>query len=98
MTLASGGSPMFPLVVHHQLIRHSGGVYLQIQVLQRGEYVDAVEEMMCVYVLQRGNSGDGCDLAVTVCRYDLINGDLFVELGMGATSETGKYLFRADNM
>ena len=36
----------------------------------------AVEEMMCV--LQRGNIGDGCDLALTLCKYDLRKGDLFV--------------------
>ena len=34
-----------------------------------------VEEM---WVLQRGNSGDGCDLASTLCKYDLRKGDLFV--------------------
>ena len=28
--------------------------------------------------LQRGNSGDGCDLASTLCKYDLKKGDLFV--------------------
>ena len=39
----------------------------------------AVEEMMCVVcVLQRGHSGDGCDLASTLCKYDLRKGDLFV--------------------
>ena len=27
--------------------------------------------MSCVWVLQRGNSGDGCDLASTLCKYDL---------------------------
>ena len=32
---------------------------------------------MCV-VLQRGHSGDGCDLASTLCKYDLRKGDLFV--------------------
>ena len=32
----------------------------------------------CVWVLQRGNSGDGCDLASTLCKYDLRKGDLFV--------------------
>ena len=26
----------------------------------------------------RGNSGDGCDLASTLCKYDLRKGDLFV--------------------
>ena len=34
---------------------------------------------MCLAcVLQRGNSGDGCDLASTLCKYDLRKGDLFV--------------------
>ena len=39
----------------------------------------AVEEMMCVvvWVLQRGHSGDGCDLASTLCKYDFRKGDLF---------------------
>ena len=32
--------------------------------------------MSCV--LQRGYSGDGCDLASTMCRYNLRKGDLFV--------------------
>ena len=36
----------------------------------------AVEEMMCM--LQRGHSGDGCDSALTVCRYDLKKGDIFI--------------------
>ena len=34
--------------------------------------------MSCVWVLQRGNSGDGCDWASTLCKYDLRKGDLFV--------------------
>ena len=29
-------------------------------------------------MLQRGHSGDGCDLASTLCKYDLRMGDLFV--------------------
>ena len=29
-------------------------------------------------VLHRGHSGDGCDLASTLCKYDLRKGDLFV--------------------
>ena len=29
-------------------------------------------------MLQRGHSGDGCDLAPTLCNYDLRKGDLFV--------------------
>ena len=32
----------------------------------------------CVWVMQRGHSGDGCDLALTLCKYDLRMGDLFV--------------------
>ena len=39
-----------------------------------------VEDIMCVVCvdLQRGNSGDGYDLAWTFCKYDLRKGDLFV--------------------
>ena len=29
-------------------------------------------------MLQRGHSVDGCDLAYTLCRYDMRTGDLFV--------------------
>ena len=40
----------------------------------------AVEEMMwVVYVsVTRGNSGDGCVLTSTLCKYDLRKSDLFV--------------------
>ena len=41
----------------------------------------AVEDMVCVvcvWLLQREHSGDGCDLASTLCKYDLRMGDLFV--------------------
>ena len=34
--------------------------------------------MSCVWVLQRGHSGDGCDLAYTLCKYDLRKRYLFV--------------------
>ena len=34
--------------------------------------------MSCVWMLQRGHSGDGCVLVSTLCRYDLRKGDLFV--------------------
>ena len=54
--------------------------------------------MSCVWMLQRGHSGDGCVVASTLCKYDLRTGDLFVELGTGATSDVGKYLFRAANV
>ena len=29
-------------------------------------------------MLQRGHSDDGCDLVLTLCKYDLRKGDLFV--------------------
>ena len=40
----------------------------------------SVEEMVCVVCvgLQRGHRGDGCDLASSLCMYDLSKGDLFV--------------------
>ena len=40
----------------------------------------AVKEMMCVVCVSgtEGHSGDGCDLASTLCKYDLRKGDLFV--------------------
>ena len=34
--------------------------------------------MLCVWMLQRGYSGDECVLASTLCKYDLRKGDLFV--------------------
>ena len=39
-----------------------------------------VEEMMCVVCVSvtEGHSGDGCDLASTLCKYDLRKGDSFV--------------------
>ena len=50
-------------------------------------------------MLQRWHSGDGYDLASTLCKYDLRKGDFICfELGKGATSEAGKYLFRATNV
>ena len=47
----------------------------QIQGWQCDVYVGAVEEMMCVSVIEE-HSGDGCDLASTLCRYDLRKGSL----------------------
>ena len=34
--------------------------------------------MCCVCVLQTGHSGERCDFASTLCKYDLRKGDLFV--------------------
>ena len=53
--------------------------------------------MSCVWMLQRGHSGDGSVLALTLCKYDLRKGGSS-ELDKGATSEAGKSLFRAANM
>ena len=71
MTLASVGSPIFPLVVHQP----ASPVHLASSAVP-----PAVEDMMCVVcvMLQRGHSGDGNDLALTLCKYDLRKGDLFV--------------------
>ena len=33
--------------------------------------------MSCLWLLQRGHSGDGCDLASTLCKYDLRKGDVW---------------------
>ena len=41
--------------------------------------------------------GDGCDLASTLCKYDLRK-KKFVELGKGVMTEAGKYLFRVANV
>ena len=49
----------------------------------------------CVWMLQRGHSGNGCVLASTLCKYDL---RICSELGNGATSEAGMSLFRAANV
>ena len=53
--------------------------------------------MSCMWMLQRGHSGDGCVLASTLCKYDLRKGYLFVLswARKDAMSEAGKYLFRA---
>ena len=31
-----------------------------------------------MWMLERGHSGDGCDLASNLCTYDLRKGDLFI--------------------
>ena len=95
-----------PLLVHHpppsgQQLHHSSGICLQIQVWQCGAYVGAVEEMRCVVCVgvTDGNSGDGCDLAPTLGRYDFRKDDFMCsELSKGATSEAGKYIYRATNV
>ena len=58
----------------------------------------AVEEMVCVGVAE-GYSGDECNLASTLCKYDLRKGDLFV-LSWTRVRQVnyGKSLFRAANV
>ena len=52
--------------------------------------------MSCVWMLQRGHSGDGCVLASTLCKYDLRKGDLFVlSWARVRRVRRGKYFFRA---
>ena len=52
-----------------------------------------------MWVLQRGHHGDGCDLASTLCKYDLMKGDFVCsELVKAATSEAGKSLFIVANV
>ena len=84
MALASGGSPMFPLVVHQPA---SPSIWPAVQSLRRGLSTNPGATMWvqlkrlcvsCVWMLQRGYSGDGCVLASTLCKYDLRKGDLFV--------------------
>ena len=54
--------------------------------------------MLCGLVLQMGHSGDRCDLASTLCKYDLRKGDLFVlSWATVRRVKAGKCLFRASN-
>ena len=53
--------------------------------------------MSCVWMLQRGNGGDGCVLALTLCKYDLRKGDLFV-LSWARVRRVRGSLVRADNV
>ena len=34
--------------------------------------------MLWVWMLQRGHSGDGCDFALTLCKYDLRKGVIYL--------------------
>ena len=54
--------------------------------------------MSCVWVLQRGHSGAGCDLASTLCKYDLRKGDLFVLCWVRVRPVMQGSLFRAANV
>ena len=78
MTLTNEVSPIFPLVVHQPA---SPSNWAAVQYLRRGsvhksrgDYVGEVEDRMCVVY---GHSDDGCNLASTLCRYNLRKGNLF---------------------
>ena len=77
---ACGPPASFSVHLASSAVTPAGSVH-KSQGRQCGAYVGAVEEMMCfvcVWMLQRGHSGDGCVLASTLCKYDLRKGDLFV--------------------
>ena len=93
MILTSGGSSIFPRVVHQSVFP---SIWPTVPSLRRGMSTnpgfttwcvcecswidDTCRVCVCVCVWQRGHSGDGCDLASTLCwyMYDLRKGDLFV--------------------
>ena len=50
-------------------------------------------------MLQRGHSGYGCELASTLCKYNLKKDDFICsDLGKGVKREAGKCLFRIPNV
>ena len=48
--------------------------------VEYGAHVNAFEEIICVMyvIVQMGHSGDGCDLASTLCKYKLRKSYVFV--------------------
>ena len=54
--------------------------------------------VMCVSITEGIVVGDGCDLALTLCRYTLRKVDLFVLSWARVTNEVGKCLFRVANV
>ena len=54
--------------------------------------------MSCLWMLQRGHSGDGCVLASTLCKHDLRKGDLFVLSWARVRRVRRGSLFRAANV
>ena len=87
MTLASVGSPMFPLVVHQpaspsiwpsSAVTLAGVVHKSMGDNVVRMWVQLKRCVSCVWMLQKGHSGDGCVLASTLCKYDLRKEYLFV--------------------
>ena len=76
MTLASGGESDVPACgpPASSAVSPEGSVHNS-----RGDNVVHMwVQLKRWWVLQRGHSGNGCDLASTLCKYDLRKGDLFV--------------------
>ena len=80
MTIAIGGSPILPLVVHQPSSLASSAVTpVGFVHKSRGDNVVSMwVQLKRWWVLQRGHSGDECDLASTLCKNDLRKGGLFV--------------------
>ena len=80
--MGRGGCPILPLVVHQPA---SPFIWPAVPSLQRclstnpgGDNVVRMWVQLkrwCVGVLQRGHSGDGCDLASNLRKYGLRKGD-----------------------
>ena len=96
LTLVCEGSPIIPLLVHQSTYLASSSITPAGSVHKsRGDSVVRMWVQLkrwCVWVFQWGCSGDGCDLASTLCKYDSRKIDLFV------LSDAGKSLFRAANV
>ena len=84
LALVCGGISIIPLLVHQPAYLHLANRSITPVVSvhkSRGDRVVRIWVQLkrwCVSVLQRGHSGDGCELASTLCKYDLRKGDLFV--------------------
>ena len=73
-----GGCPIIPSLVHQPAYP---SIWPAAPSLQRGLHKSRGDSVVRMWVklkrwclLQRGHSGDGCDLASTLCKYDLGNG------------------------
>ena len=72
------GRPIFPLVVH---LPASPSIWPAVASLPRGLLINNPVRHRGAYddvCYKGGIVGDGCELASTLCKYDLREGDLFV--------------------
>ena len=77
LTFVGGWSPIILILVHQPAYP---SIWPSAPSLQRGLCTNPGMTVWCVcgWVLQRGNSGGGCDLLSNLCKYDMRKGDLFV--------------------